>query len=108
MFIIGIALYIVALINFAKTPLNGPIVITFIGVCFASASWILLFLFVLYSRLHHITTIAVKRFCLEKYGDAYPEYMNKTHKYIEFPKKMVRKSYKANIFMEIFNSIWEF
>jgi len=89
MFIIGIALYIVALINFAKTPLNEPIVkgvykisrhplyffhdIAFIGVCIASASWIFLFLFVLYNRLHHITAKAVKRFCLEKYGDVYPE-----------------------------------
>lgn len=82
--------------------------IAFIGVCITSASWILLFLFILYNNLHHITITAEKRFCLEKYGDAYPEYISKTHKYIVIPKKMVRKSCKANIFMEIFNSIWEF
>ena len=102
LFIISLIFYIVAAINFATAPLDEPVVkgvyrfsrhpiyllhdIAFAGVCIASASWILLLLFILYNRLHNITVKGEERFCLEKYGGAYREYMKETPRYIGVPR----------------------
>lgn len=99
-FILGLVFYAVATINYVTTPLDEPITkgvykisrhpiyffhdIAFVGVCIASASWVLLLLFVLYNRLHHITIKAEERFLLDKFGDAYREYMSKTPRYFLF------------------------
>jgi len=34
----------------------------------------------------NVSVNAEERFCLEKYGDAYREYMNRTPRWIGFPK----------------------
>jgi len=89
-------------VNFATTPLNEPVTkglyrysrnpqyltefLMFIGVSIASASWI----FLLFSSVYEISLLSFasseERFCLEKYGDAYREYMNRTPRYIGIPK----------------------
>ncbi len=100
-FTISLIFYIVAATNFATTPPDKPVVkgmykisrhpiylfhdIAFLGVCIASASRLLLLLLILYNRLHHITIKGEERFCLEKYGNAYRDYMNRTPRYVGIP-----------------------
>lgn len=58
----------------------------FIGIGIASASWLFLLLIAIFIILQHILIGAEERWCLEKYGDAYREYMNRTPKWIGTPK----------------------
>ena len=98
----GLIMYTIVTVNFATTPLDEPVTkglyrysrnpqyltefLMFIGVSIASASWI----FLLFSIVYEISMLSFasseERFCLEKYGDAYREYMNKTPRYVEIPK----------------------
>ena len=58
----------------------------FIGVSIASASRIFLLLSIVYEVSLLSFVSSEERFCLEKYGDAYREYMNRTPRYIGIPK----------------------
>jgi protein-S-isoprenylcysteine O-methyltransferase Ste14 len=58
------------------------IYLIFIGVGIASASWIFLAYSIFYIVLQSILIAPEEQFCLDKYGDAYSEYMNKTPRYI--------------------------
>jgi protein-S-isoprenylcysteine O-methyltransferase Ste14 len=93
---------IVAGINFANTPLDRPVIkglyrisrnpiylgtfLIFIGIGIACASWLFLLLIAIFIVMQHILIGAEERWCLEKYGDAYQEYMNRTPKWIGIPK----------------------
>jgi protein-S-isoprenylcysteine O-methyltransferase Ste14 len=108
-FYVGLTIYLVGIIfsfitevSFATTPLDQPVTkgtyrisrnpqdfgafLIFLGMSIACASWLyLLFvmiLIILMDRWH----IAEERFCLEKYGDTYREYMNRTPRWIGIPK----------------------
>jgi len=59
-------------------------------VSIASASWLFLLLTIGYTTLSFVGAIPEEKFCLEKYGDAYHEYMNRTPRWIGMPKS--RKS----------------
>jgi len=57
-----------------------------IGVGIACASWLFLLLSIA-SVLFAIRFVGMEeRWCLEKYGDAYREYMKRTPRYIGIPK----------------------
>jgi len=100
--LLGLVTGAIVLVNWATAPPNArvtgglyrysrhPMYITdvlfFLGLGIATASWI----FLLFSGLWIVTGfILVKpeeRDCLEKYGDAYRKYMNRTPRWIGIPK----------------------
>ena len=57
-----------------------------IGIGIACASWIFLLYAVVETTLMHISIRTEERFLLEKYGDAYKEYIDRTPKWIGIPK----------------------
>ena len=50
------------------------------------ASWVFPLFSIVYTILSFAVAIPEERFCLEKYGDVYCEYMNRTPKWIGIPK----------------------
>jgi len=64
--------------------LSGFLADVCIGI--ACASWVFLLYAVVDITLMHISMEAEERFLLEKYGDAYREYMNRTPRWIGIPK----------------------
>ena len=101
-FSLGLIINAVASINFAKTPINEPVsggayrysrhpiytalVLIFLGVSIASASWVFLLLTVLMAVLVSLSIADEEHYCLDKYGDTYREYMNRTPRWIGIPK----------------------
>ena len=106
---VGLPIFALALVmtvmtthNFATTPLGEPVTkgiyrisrhpiylsgfVLYIGMGVACASWIIMLCGVLWVVLLHIVLPAEEHFCLEKYGDAYREYMNRTPRWIGIPK----------------------
>ena len=100
--VLGVVIWTIAIVNIVNIPLGEPWnkglyrysrhpmtlagYLIFIGAGIASASWIFLLFSILYIVLSAIPTIAEERFCLEKFGNAYREYMNKTPRWIGIPK----------------------
>ena len=99
----GLITYTIVIVNFATTSIdNEPItkglyrysrhpmyitqLVMFIGVGIASASWVFLLFSIVYTALSFVIAVPEERFCLEKYGDTYREYMNRTPKHIGMPK----------------------
>jgi len=108
-FYVGLSIYflsmvmkLIATINIATTPLDEPVTkgvyrisrnpaylggfLMYIGIGIACASWIILLCGVLWITLFHIVLPTEERGCLEKYGDAYREYMDRTPRWIGIPK----------------------
>jgi protein-S-isoprenylcysteine O-methyltransferase Ste14 len=101
-FLLGLIINVVASINFVRTPMNEPVrggaygysrhpiytalVLIFLGVSIASASWVFLLLTVLMAVLVSLSVPDEEHYCLEKYGDTYREYMNRTPRWIGIPK----------------------
>jgi len=100
--LIGLVTVTIAMANFATTPWDEPVTkglyhysrhpiyitlfIFLLGVGIASASWLFLLLSTVFTILNSQRAIHEERFCLEKYGDAYREYLNRTPKWIGIPK----------------------
>jgi protein-S-isoprenylcysteine O-methyltransferase Ste14 len=101
-YLFGMIFNIVAGTNLINTPLDRPateglyrisrnpiylgaFLIDF-GIGIACASWLYLLLIAVSQILQHRLVSAEERWCLEKYGDAYKEYMNRTPKWIGIPK----------------------
>jgi protein-S-isoprenylcysteine O-methyltransferase Ste14 len=55
-------------------------------VSIATASWVFLLFTILLIAASFYFAPLEEQSCLEKYGDAYREYMNKTPKYLGIPK----------------------
>jgi len=105
-YLFGMIFTIVAGINFINTPLDRPATeglyrisrnpiylgtyLIFIGIGIACASWLFLLLIAVFIILQNILIDAEERWCLEKYGDAYREYMNRTPKWVGIPKSEKR------------------
>ena len=109
-FYIGFVIYLVCIIigllgvhNFVTTPKDKPVTkgvyrisrhpmyffgfLAFIGIGITSASWLYLILAAAYIVFSNISEIRVEeRVCLNKYGDAYRDYMNRTPRWIGIPK----------------------
>ena len=101
--LLGLAIYTMVIVSFATTPLDrevmtkGPFCysrhpmylsssLAYIGIGIACASWLFLLLSVAYTVLSLISAIPEERFLLEKYGDAYREYKNRTPRWIRIAK----------------------
>ena len=101
-YLFGMILNFVASTNLMDTPMDRPATkglyrisrnpiylgafLGFIGIGIACASWLFLLLIAVTIILQHISVRAEERWCLEKYGDAYREYMNRAPKWIGIPK----------------------
>jgi len=100
LFILGLAGFVVALINFKNTPIDQPVTeglyrlsrnpqqlsffITFIGISIAMGSWLALFIQMVSSLFLHVRILAEEKACLERYGDSYREYMKRVPRYLLF------------------------
>ena len=100
--LVGLIMSLVAVVNFATTPVDEPVTkgvyrfsrnpmyffgfLTYIGVSVACASWLFLLLTVALMILLHVSVVSEERWCLEKYGDAYREYMDRIPRWIGIPK----------------------
>jgi len=101
-YVVGLTMFMISIVNIATTPLGEPFAkgiyrysrhpmsffgfLTFIGVGIASASWVFLLFSIVYTILSFVIAIPEERFCLEKYGDVYRQYMNRTPRWIGLPK----------------------
>ena len=100
--VLGVAAWTIAMVNIANIPLGEPWAkglyrysrhpmvlssyLIFIGAGIASASWIFLLFSIVFIILSAALVIAEERHCLEKFGTAYREYMNRTPRWIGIPK----------------------
>ncbi len=101
-YFLGMIFGFIATINFGTAPLDIPVTdgvyrfsrhpmyfsmfLTFIGIGVASASWLFLLLTIIWLIIGDRGVIAEERWCLETYGDAYREYLNRTPRWIGIPK----------------------
>jgi len=101
-FLLGLVVLAAATVNFATTPMDVPItrgiyhysrhplylasLLIYLSVGIASASWVFLLVFFVQSVSIRIAAVGEERYCLDKYGDAYREYMNKAPRWLGLPK----------------------
>jgi len=105
-FLIGFIPYAMLAANFVTTPLDKPVTrgiyrysrhpmyltmfLMLLGAGIASASWIFLLLSVVDIIMPPLFVEAEERYCLDKYGDAYREYMTRTPRWIGIPKSQAK------------------
>jgi len=99
---LALVMTIMATMNFATTPLDEPVTrgvyrvsrhpiylsgfLLYVGIGIACASWVILLCAVLWIVLWYIVVPSEERFVLEKYGNSYREYMNRTPRWLGLPK----------------------
>ena len=71
--------------RYSRHPIYIGVFVQYLGIGIASASGLFLVLIVILIGLSVITSPAEERYCLEKYGDVYREYMDKTSRWIGIP-----------------------
>ena len=98
----GLVTYTIALVNWAKTPPGEPITgglyrysrhpmyisffLLFLGIAIATASWVFLLIAIAVTVVSFVFARVEEQSCLEKYGDSYREYMNRTPRYLRIPR----------------------
>jgi protein-S-isoprenylcysteine O-methyltransferase Ste14 len=98
LFVAGALIFEIAMIHWFKTPTDEPVTrglyrysrhpiyigvfVQYVGIGIASASGLFLLLILASIALSVATTPAEERFCSEKYGDSYIQYMNKTPRWL--------------------------
>ena len=74
------------LYRISRNPIYLGCFLIYIGISIVCASWLFLLLTAIWIVLYDILIAPEERWCLEEYGDAYREYMNRTPKWIGIPK----------------------
>lgn len=101
-YFLGLVMVLLMTISFSRAPLDAPLsngvygvsrhpgylgsFLAYIGIGLACASWVFLLCALVWIVAWQFGVIEEERFCLEKYGDAYREYMNRTPRWIGLPK----------------------
>jgi len=101
-YLLGLILYIIVWVNVTTSPPDKPVTkglyrysrhpmyvtfpLIFIGTSIATASWLFLVLSIMLIITHFYNGTIEERECLEAYGKAYQEYMNKTPRWFGIPK----------------------
>jgi protein-S-isoprenylcysteine O-methyltransferase Ste14 len=101
-FLTGLVVLTIATVNFARTPMDVPVIrgiyhysrhplylsslLIYLSVGIASASWVFLLVFVVQAVFIRIAAVGEERYCLEKYGEAYREYIDRTPRWLGLPK----------------------
>jgi len=96
--LIGFIAGVIVILNWATSPRGEPVTnglyrysrhpmyvtafVFFLGVSIATASWVFLVFTILLIAASFYFAPLEEQSCLEKYGDAYREYMNRTPRYI--------------------------
>lgn len=99
---LALVMNLMAGVAFATTALDEPVTkgvyrilrhpadfggfLSYVGIGIACASWIYLLYAIVGLVLMHIMVEPEERFLLEKYGDSYREYMDRTPRWIGIPK----------------------
>ena len=94
----GLTGFVIALFNFKNAPTDKLVTIglyrisrhpqqimffiMFFGICIAIGSWIALFVQLLSSIFLHSRVLAEEKACLERYGEAYHNYMKRVPRYL--------------------------
>ena len=78
------------LYRISRNPIYLGCFLIYIGISIACASWLFLLLTAIWIILYEILITPEERWCLEKYGNAYREYMDRTPKWIGKPKSKKR------------------
>ena len=97
-YIIGLTGFIIALINYRNTPPNQPVIrglyqysrnpqvltilIVMLGTSLAIGSGIILIILLISATLTRVRIIEEEKACLEQYGAAYREYMERVPRYL--------------------------
>jgi protein-S-isoprenylcysteine O-methyltransferase Ste14 len=100
---LGLVMVLMMTISFSTAPLGEPLTkgvyaisrhpgyfgtfLVYVGIGLACASWVFLLCALIWIVTWHFGVIEEERFCLEKYGGAYEEYLNRTPRWIGFAKK---------------------
>ena len=100
--LIGLIAGVMVLVNWATTPPDEPVTrglyrysrhpmyitafLFLLGVSIATASWVFLLITIVVTVVSFVFANVEEQSCLEKYGDAYREYMNRTPRYVTIPK----------------------
>ncbi len=71
--------------RFSRHPLYLSMILVFLGIGFASESWIFLLAAIFYSALQNKNMVMEEQNCLETFGEAYKTYMNKTARWFGIP-----------------------
>jgi len=101
-YMLGMLIEILALMRFYTTSVDKPVTegvysisrhpmyigdfLINIGISMSCLSWIFLLVAIIAVILKLNIAVVEERWCLEKYGDAYREYMNRTPMWIGLPK----------------------
>ena len=100
--LIGFITGVIVIVNWANSPRGEPVTrglyrysrhpmyvtafLFFLGISIATASWVFLLFTILMIGASFYFAPVEENSCLEHYGDAYREYMNRTPKYLGIPK----------------------
>ena len=101
-YLLGAIIETIAMLDFFTTPVDKPVTkgvyrfsrnpiyfsmfLIFGGTGIACASWVFLLITAVFIILVHTGIVSEERSCLQKYGNAYREYMNRTPRWIGIPK----------------------
>ena len=64
--------------RYSRHPLSLGMILIFLGVGIASASWLFLLLSAKITVITHFMVVTEEHSCLNKFGDSYRKYMNRT------------------------------
>jgi len=81
--------------RFSRHPLYVSMIFIFVSVIIISFSWV--FLVLLAILLVHLVIVVPEeeKFCLEKYGEEYRKYLNRTPRWIGIPKEGIKNENKS-------------
>ena len=101
-FFAGCIILILSTINFATAPMEKPVtkgvyrfsrhpgyfslILVYTATSIAAASWVFLILALANIYWIRVEAMVEERYCLEKYGDVYQDYIDKTPRWIGIPK----------------------
>ena len=101
-YLLGLVMVLMSSISFSTAPLGEPLskgvyaisrhpmyfgfFLGLVGIGIACASWVFLLCALVWIVSWHFGVVEEERILLEKYGDAYREYMNRTPRWIGMPK----------------------
>jgi protein-S-isoprenylcysteine O-methyltransferase Ste14 len=101
-YVVGVIIETVAMTNFFTTSVDKPVnkgiyrfsrnpmyfgmFLIFFGTSIACVSLIFLMLTAIFIILSHIVVVYEERFCTQKYGNSYQEYLNRIPRWIGIPK----------------------
>jgi protein-S-isoprenylcysteine O-methyltransferase Ste14 len=101
-YLLGVIIDFMAGVSWATNPLDKPITtgiysisrhpmdfgnfVAIVGTGIACASWLYLVLGIVMISLMNMSAVNEERYCIEKFGNAYREYMDRTPRWIGFPK----------------------